>query len=384
MISPESDDDDVIFALEHPDRVRRVDFSIRHSDSIIQDVLEVMQVPFPALTYLDLTGPGPEDDEDEFNLPSGFLGGCAPCLQHIHLYTISFPALTKLLSSARGLVCLELYNIPSTFYRHILPEAMIGGLDGLTSLRALSIHFPTPFDELPIKKRKRGDPPMRAALPALTRFDFTGECEYLEAFIAQIDAPQVEVVDVGYITSSVKKIRHLYQFVGRTPILESARFGRALVTFNVGHARIELDRPQGKCQQARLSLTVAIEDDYYHVPRLLGRLAVMLSNVDQLSVETGLYWTVNGDRTETSRWLYFLRQFPAVEALSVTGGLAVNIALTLGQMVSETVTEVLPALRLLHLSNVDEPPGSIARYLVLRRLSGCPVTVTNTQEKFDE
>ena len=26
----------------------------------------------------------------------------------------------------------------------------------------------------------------------------------------------------------------------------------------------------------------------------------------------------------------------------------------------------------------------VARYLVLRRLSGCPVTVTNTQEKFDE
>jgi hypothetical protein len=384
MISPDDDDDDVIFALEHLDRVRRVDFSIRHSDSIIHEVLEVMQVPFPALKYLDLTGPDPENDEDEFNLPSEFLGGSAPCLQHLHLYTISFPALTKLLLSARGFVCLELYDIPSTFHRHILPEAMIGGLDGLTNLRALSIHFPTPFDDIPMKKRKHRGPPMRAALPALTRFSFTGECKYLEALIAQIDAPQVEVVEIRYITPEVKKIRHLFQFVGRTPTLESAQFSGAQVTFDAGCAHIELDRPQGECHQARISLSVAIENDYYHVPRLLGRLAVTLSNVDHLSVETGLFWSVNGDRTETSKWLYFLRLFPAVEALCVSGGLAVNIASTLENMDWEMAAEVMPALSWLHLSNVDEPPRSTTRFLAFRRLSGHPVTIADTQEKFDE
>jgi len=84
-IYPKDDDDDVVFALEHPDRVRRVDLRIGRSlppssssfkDSIVVDeVLEAMQVPFPALTYLSLTGPDPEDDEEEaFGLPSDFFG----------------------------------------------------------------------------------------------------------------------------------------------------------------------------------------------------------------------------------------------------------------------------------------------------------------------
>ena len=383
-ISPDEDDDDVIFALKHPDRVRRVDLSIRHSDSIVHEVLEVMEVPFPALTHLDLAGPDSEDDPEIFDLSGRFLGQSAPCLEHIHLDAISFPALPKLLSSARGLVCLELRNIHATCYKHLSSKAMVGGLAGLTKLINLSINFTytdedPSYYELP-QKRSR---PMRATLPALTQFKFTGECDYLEALIAQIDTPQVEVFKVAYPTPEVQTSQ-LSQYFDRTERLESARFRRAQVSFDRGKAQIELDRSQGECDQVCLSLSVAIEDDYYNVPCLLDQLDDILSDVDHLSVEMGRYWTNRGDRSETSKWLAFLRIFPAVEVLCVSGGIAVNIASTLENIPGESVTEVLPALRLLHLRNGDEPVGSIERFVSLRGLSDCPVTVVDTQDGINE
>jgi len=386
-IYPEEDGKDVIFALKHPDRVHRIDLTIGHSDLVGGDVLGAMEVPFPALTHLDLEGPIPEDVEKEFDLPHEFLGGSAPCLQHIHLHAISFPALPKLLLSARGLHCLELNSIPANFYGSILSEEMVGGLAGLTKLRKLSIHF-TFTDEDPsyyIRPEMRGrpDPPNRAALPALTRFEFTGESEYLEALIAQIYMPQVEVVEVEYRAPEVKT-RQLSWFIGRIARLESAQFRRAQINFDAGYADIKLDRPQDEYNRVRLSLTVAIEDEYYNVPRLLGQLALILSNVDHLSVEMGQYWTKNGVRTEASEWLAFLHIFPALEAFSVSGGIAVNIASTLENIPEERVAEVLPALRLLRLSNSDEPVGSTERFLALRGLSGCPVTVVDTQDEINE
>jgi hypothetical protein len=149
-ITPEEDDDDIILALEHPDRVRRIDISIKHldirpSDSMAHVMLWAMQVPFPALTHLDFTAPY-SYGEPHFDLTDEFLGGSAPRLQHIHLHRVSFPALPALLSSARGLVCLELYNTPVDGDSYIPPEAMIGGLAGLTNLRTLCIQF-LPSDE---------------------------------------------------------------------------------------------------------------------------------------------------------------------------------------------------------------------------------------------
>jgi hypothetical protein len=381
-ICPDEEDDDVVFALARPDHVHRIDLSIRHSGCIV-DVLGVMEVPFPALTHFVLVRPDPEDDH-ALSLPYTFLGGSAPCLQHLHLDRIFFPGLPKLLLSARGLVCLQLDNIPAYCCDYISSEEMVGGLAGLTRLRKLFINFMDPSYYNRPNLPGPPDPPRRTPLPALAQFQFTGENEYLEALIAQIEMPQVEVVDIWYCTPELKT-RQLSQFIGRTARLESAQFRHAQVVYlNDGYAKIELDRPLGECNQVRLSFSVVIESDYYNVPRLLGQLAVILSNVDHLSVEMGQYLSEKVDKTETSEWLAFLHLFPAVEVLHVSGGIAVNMASTLENIPEEGATKVLPALRLLHLRNGDEPVGSTARFLSLRELAGCPVTVVDTQDKINE
>ena len=77
------DVDDLIAALEQPDRVHLIHLRIENSFSRADEVLEKMKVPFPALTHLDLVGPDQDDEHEGIVLPRGFLGGSAPCLRHI-------------------------------------------------------------------------------------------------------------------------------------------------------------------------------------------------------------------------------------------------------------------------------------------------------------
>ena len=101
-----------------------------------------------------------------------------------------------------------------------------------------------------------------------------------------------------------------------------------------------------------------------------------------------------------SKWLPFFRLFPAVVALHLSGGVAAYIASALEDTADPEemvgVPDVFPALHLIWLDerndddseredgHYDEPVGSIEGFLSLRLLSGRPVTVVDTQEKFDK
>jgi hypothetical protein len=382
------DEDDLIAALEHPDRVRRVELLIESSK--VEEAVAAMQVPFPVLTQLDLFGP----EYDALALPDGFLGGSAPCLQHLHFRAIAFPELPTLLLSACDLVFVELKHIPPTGYGYILPEAMVGGLAALTKLRTLCIAFPSPT--LPHGQGRRSpDPPMMAVLPALTTFDFEGDSEYLEDLVARIDAPRVDNVRIEYCVEEVQT-RQLSQFIGRSANL--AKFGRAELTIDYRKTCIILDHPQGECHQGRLSLTFQAREVGFPVPCMidvLGQLVPMLSNVRHLSVlGEHLRCRLRGEcgplRHHVSwEWLPLLRPFRAVEALHASGGLEEYIGCALEEIDEDMVTVVLPALRLLWLyddriGDDREALGSIERFLSLRQLSGRPVTMADTEDEFDE
>ncbi|KAI0288630.1 hypothetical protein BC826DRAFT_1107581 [Russula brevipes] len=81
----------IIAALKHPDRVRRIHLNIIPL-SVLNRFAAAMKNPFPALTDLWLDA----NSKTAPVLPDSFLGGSAPRLRKLWLGSISFPALTNL------------------------------------------------------------------------------------------------------------------------------------------------------------------------------------------------------------------------------------------------------------------------------------------------
>ena len=135
ILSDGAHDDDIaniIAALEHRDRIRKIWFY--HLPSLQWEQLApMMQEPFPALTFLQLWTGAPA-------LPDMFLGGSAPRLQSLKLLGISFPGLPRLLLSAINLSQLSLWQLPHS--RYISPKAMVTGLFSLTRLTHHQIQIP--------------------------------------------------------------------------------------------------------------------------------------------------------------------------------------------------------------------------------------------------
>ncbi|KAN0130861.1 hypothetical protein V8E53_011239 [Lactarius tabidus] len=190
VYTKESDEDNIIAALEHPNRIRVVRLHV--SCSLLEKMATVMQQPFPVLTDLFLEWEILEDKPTPV-LPDAFLGGCAPHLQTIRLNGIPFPAAPALLSSARDLVDVDLRNIPDTGY--IAPDEIVASLATLPRLECLifQFQFGTSYSD-----QIRLPPLTRTALPSLTTIWFQGPFKYFEYFVAQVDAPQLKCLEITY------------------------------------------------------------------------------------------------------------------------------------------------------------------------------------------
>jgi len=191
------DEVNLFAALEHPGRIRHVD--LRLTGPHLREVATVMQVPFPALTHLALRW----GDENPPALPSGFLGGSAPCLQYLRLEGVPFPAIRTLLSSTSDLVDLYFNDISQDGY--ISPEAMVACLAALPRLKFLSIGSQSATSHA---DRICPPPETRTLLPALTSFGFRGASEYLEELVSLIDGPQLNRIYMKYSQFLTFKLRN--------------------------------------------------------------------------------------------------------------------------------------------------------------------------------
>ena len=104
----------IIAALEHNDRVTQIELGGVQS-SLLDKVLAVMQVPFPALTSLQLWS---KDDDQPPVVPDSFLGGSAPRLRYLDLNRLPFLGLPKLLYLQLALshFTFSMFLIPGTFH----------------------------------------------------------------------------------------------------------------------------------------------------------------------------------------------------------------------------------------------------------------------------
>ena len=388
------DEDNVVAALEYPDRVHSIEIDGAGAP-LIKKLVTAMRKPFPSLVNLDLRSHPPGTFPA---IPKKFLGGSVPYLRHLSLQSFSSPHLPTLLLTARNLVTLALYDIlPLDSY--ILAD-LARLLATLTSLTAFSIscNANMPLDQW----QTLPDPPMRAILPVLTRLHYTGRSKYLEDFLAQVDMPLIYRIAIEYTMAMHQiQVSQLSRFVERTQNFKIDHFKRAEVVFYHGDPYFAFDRPEG---ESYLFVKTLDEDDaplevqIRGMVHVLRQFAPIFFNVDVLYAR-GFYVQWQSNQMDITEWLPLFRLFPTAEVLRLSGGVGVYIASALEDTPEEMVTEVLPALRLIKLAQDEqdndndeemdqdywnESGALIERFPFLRQFSGCPVTVLSQEEEFVE
>ena len=363
--------DNIVAALEHNDRIIEIHLwpsGDPFSTSEMEQILAVMQQPFPALR--DLRFKADETATVDF---VSFLGGSAPCLQELFLNRITFPGLPKLLVFATHLVRLNLSQISVSGYTS--PEAMVTCLSVLTKLEKFIIHFDS-YQSRP--DRQRILPRTRALLPVLSMLIFNGACEYLEDLVARIDTPLLKYLTITFFCQQIFDTRHLNQLISRTPKFRA--HDKARMDFTEYGVWVGL--PQTFDGKLKLGIS-SIQPDWK-----LSTLAQLCSSTftqGVLSMVEHLY--IRGkfsrphwqDDIEIGQWLEFLHPFTAVTDFYISEDFAPSVALVLQELDGERVTEVLPALQTLYLED-PLPSGPIleiiGEFVAARELVGHPIAIS--------
>ena len=366
-------EDNLVAALGHSDRV----CYIRVQGSDLEKIVTVMQVPFPALTHLDIYSRDHDLDNEDVPaqapaLSAEFLGGSAPCLQEISLSRIPFPTLPTLLLSTGNLVGLFLISIPSTGY--FSPEAMAMGLAPLPKLESLLISFQS-FSSDQIHP----PPTTRIVLPALATFSFQGAYAYLENVVACIDSPQLNRIHINYLNPHFGiPVAQLAKFLDRSMGPNLALLKHARIRFFAYYFSFTM------CRHPSSIWHISCQGIDLQVPKIahsFRQFSATLSNVIHLKLEVEREGRQFEDADEVE-WILLLCQFSTIQSLYVSQELAVPISFALEDITVEMSIEVWPSLDLICLEGL--PASSIEKFVTARQLSGRPVIVVDTKTEFSE
>jgi hypothetical protein len=367
--------DNVIAGLEHSDRIRQIKLNYLgcHITSQIKKLWTAMQVPFPELTRLYLSVRVEEGLWPV--LPDSFLGGSAPRLRFLYLNGILFPGLPKLLLSATHLVDLYLRNT-----RSISPDVMASSLSMLTSLKTLTLDFKPPRSS-PDLKNQRPFLPTRPVLPTLTNFSFKGTNEYLEEFVARIDAPRLYQFETMFINDIDFNAPELGQFIARTPTLGA--YYEAHLAFGTGGTLVRLCQSHPVPSDDRITIICPASDRHLSTLAKICTLSLRpLLTMENLYITRYLnstpVWLVWEDDNENTEWLDLLLPFTAVKNLYLSRMFAPHIARALQELTEARTTEVLPALQNIFLEEfqISVPVHEgIAQFVSARKLTDHPVAI---------
>jgi len=358
-------EENIVAALEQRDRVCEITlFGLK--SVALERFAAVMEEPLPALTHLILLS----FDETSAVLPQTFLGGSTPRLRLLALRGIPFPALPDLLLSANRLQFLDLDDVPHAGY--ISPQAMVASLLALPNLISLVIGFRSPRSQ-PLQLTP---PPLaRAVFPALTHFEFKGVSEYLEDFVARIDTPLLENFQITLFLDLVFDIPRLQNFVDRTERL------RPLDLAEVQLCPWGVRAAFGSTLALRLDIKCKVSDwQLWSMARACGQLSPLLSQVERLHIVDNSWHELEWqDHTDPTPWLELFNPFVSVKTLYVSEMLGLVVASALGELVGESVAEVLPALHHLFFKLEGAPPSSVLEairpFVAARQFSNHPMFI---------
>jgi hypothetical protein len=359
--------DNIIAALEHPDRIREI--WLWRIRSQLDRLVSTLQKPFPELKFLYLEIHGVTLPA----LPGTFLGGSAPRLRSLHLGRVPLPTLPRLLLSCNELVRLSLSQIPRSGY--ISSDNMATSISTLTRLEYLLIGFDAFDTPTPLPDRRAQRPLLTrasAVLPALTQFWFRGVSEYLEDLVARINAPLLLTVNIIFFNQPAFGTQQLTQFIAHAPIFTS--YNQAEIDFIGPVALIKCSSIEQHSGCLNLDIPCIEGDEVSSRAQICSRFSFFMSRIERLYIQARhrLPFRVEMDDTH---WLELFRPFTAVQALY----LPLQVwTLIMHRLSEESVTDALPALVDLYLEGYQTPGSElpdIESFITARQHSGHPVVV---------
>ena len=365
-----ADEDGIIGALRNRDRIAGINFQ-GLTCSTFEKCVALMQQSFPVLSSLRLSVRNPEI---AYVTSDAFLGGSAPRLKSVSLTGIRFPALAKLLSSARDLVDLDLSH-PST---DISLEAMVTCLSVLTRLQSLTVNFGQgtsffyPTNQSP-------NPSTHTVLPALTKFTSRGPYKHLGDFLNRIHTPLLEDGDLEFDDVPNFDSPQVSQFIHRTGMFNlPSQFDVYIRKWVL----VKLSSSIGPEKQFNISFSgfdFVLYTEVHLMEQICTRYPPLLSNIERLElngadVKYRYLYPLNAP------WLEFLQPFTAVKILHLSeSAMMLGVSRTLRELSEEEATGVLPALHTLLLERDREDASEAARlvepFIATRKHSEHPVVL---------
>ena len=326
--SPE-DDDSIIAVLQQSGRVSSVSLTITRS---LHDKLSAISEPLLELEDLTLLSP----DNVQLTLPSTFLWGSR--LRTLHSTGIAFPSLLPILLPCQDLVDIQLHEIPSAGY--FSPDEFANALSGTTQVRSLSLHF---LSFPPRRNFLYLPPPLeeRIVLPTLTFLQYRGTSKFLDSFVARIDAPRLENINITFFFQPTMDASELAQFIQRTEMQTSliqadveTSAHDISISFTDSSASTPL-RLQISCKQLDWQL--------FSMAQVCDQFSPFLCRIENLGVNT-IKSSSGQDEVVGERWLQLL--------FAISGTKKIRMAAS-----SELVTRILQAFPPTNGSNTTVLPG---------------------------
>jgi hypothetical protein len=278
------------------------------------------------------------------------------------LYSIPFPEIRTLLSSTIDLIHLDLWNVPDSGY--ISPELMITSLSSLTQLKTLRLGFRSRSG----LESRHPSPQTHVVLLNLTQFWFQGVSEYLEGFVAHIDAPLLHSVRVTLSNQLPFDISEFPQFINRSEKFTSLNTTRADLRFIEDSLDLALSS-QTEAETAdgiMLALRITFREPFWplslSLSHVFGLSLPPLATSERLDIRMEGHWTRLSQwhhDPQNIQWINLLRPFTAVKNLYLFEAVALRVVPALKEVAEGGVSnDVLPALQSVFVQGL-QPTGPV-------------------------
>jgi hypothetical protein len=360
----------IVLALQLRDRVRRLRLQMPIPN--LERLITTLGDEFPVLDYLYVAVL--TKDKTNLVLPQTFQ---APQLRHLVLDNVVCSIGSPLLTPAMGLLTLSLLNIqPSAYFS---PNDLLQRLSLMPQLETLGIVFHSPVSNRHIERQLLNTPIVTGVtLPSLQWFGFKGASAYLEALLPRMITPILEKLQILFFNQLTYPVPHLLQFINTA---ETLTFRRARIAFDEEGVSIRVYPHQG-AKMYTLYVEVGCKPIDWQVAsaaQVFNALRTAFLTVDCLTLEYNgsfipLEWRHEVDRRP---WRELLTSFSNVKILRVGVGddFVRQLSRSLQVEDGELPLELLPELKELSYSAIDDDDAAFTAFIDTRQNSGRPVTL---------